>query len=33
MKTGKKKYFLIGGIVLFITLFAGFGLVAGWGRR
>jgi hypothetical protein len=31
MKTGKKKYLLIGGIVIFITLFAGFGLFAAWG--
>ena len=31
MKTGKKKYFFIGGVVLFITLLAGFGLVAAWG--
>jgi hypothetical protein len=31
MKTIKKKYLLIGGIVIFITLFAGLGLFAAWG--
>jgi hypothetical protein len=31
MKTGKKKYIFIGGIVLFITLLTGFGLFAAWG--
>ena len=30
MKT-KKKYFIIGGIVLFAILLTGFGLVAAWG--
>lgn len=31
MQTGRKKYFIIGGIVLLIMLLAGFGLVAAWG--
>ena len=31
MKTRKKKYFIIGGIILLIMLLTGFGLVAAWG--
>lgn len=31
MKTRKKKYFIISGIILFIMLITGFGLVAAWG--
>ena len=27
----RNKYFVVGGIVLFILFFTGFGLVAGWG--
>jgi len=31
MKTRKKKYFIIGGIVLSIMVLTGFGLVTAWG--
>jgi Spy/CpxP family protein refolding chaperone len=31
MKTRKKKYFIISGIVLFIMILTGVGLVAAWG--